>query len=1003
MKEQDFITSFIFKKRKLPVHLIHTLLSGRLLSSLLTRYVVLTLALTALSISYSLGTHLRAGQITVVPDPTGGPRDFIIRLEIWTNTLNTSVQVGGDQDILDFGDGTFILIPEAGPGLGTGPNGPLPANVHYVGLEIKHRFPAAGFYKISYREPNRNEGVLNMDASVNTNFYLETQIIIDPSFERPNTSPALRIDPIDRGCTGVAFFHNAGAYDLDGDSLSYELVVPFSNRNTTVINYRDPNNNSFYNNPAQGNELKDGFPTFEINEVTGTITWDAPGRVGEYNIAFHVVEHKKVNGRWRRIGYVRRDMQIIVEDCDNMRPKLELPPDLCVVAGTTVNEIIKGSDEDGDPVKIEAFSEVFERFTPPATYTPKPGFDDFVQNAQTTFNWQTTCAAVRDQPYSVVFKITDRPPRGPRLATFETWFITVVGPKPVWATAVPNDASRSVNLTWEPYTCNNAVSMQVWRKVDGSDFQPTECDTGMPGYLGYELVNTVDITDGTTSYVDNNGGAGLEIGPRYCYRLVAVFPPGTRSESLVSDDICIDPFPILTPVITNVDVAITDDDAGEIIVKWEPPKDLDPMPANLSYEVWQAEGFTGGTQVRVDSGSFLMTTVQNLNTEGAVYNYTIKAFAGGLPIGTSSTASSVRLRTQSRNKRIELSWTAEVPWSNTIGNLRHVIYRGDANATTINDLEKIDEVDVTTEGFSYIDRGQWNNVPLEDKEYCYLVETYGSYGNPDIDTDPLINRSQVVCAEPGDLDPPCKPTTPALVTPRDCDPNALSTDDCAGGNAFVNKISWTPDNTECGDDIDFYVIYRSNSIDGDFDPYDTVYVGNEYEDTRLYNSYAKCYKVSAVDRSNNESELSEAFCVDNCPYYELPNVFTPNNDGCNDVFRAYNDKYTSGEESSTSDICTSIPIESARKCARFVERVEFHVYNRWGREVFTYTGENSGAGDRNEDAILINWDGRSNENQELASGLYYYVADVTFISIYPDRRNKTLKGWIHLIREAKTN
>ncbi len=83
-------------------------------------------------------------------------------------------------------------------------------------------------------------------------------------------------------------------------------------------------------------------PTFSIDPVTGTITWDAPGAIGEYNIAFHIIEWRFKNGQWVQMGYVRRDMQILVDDCDNERPDLILPPDTCVVAGTILNETIFG-------------------------------------------------------------------------------------------------------------------------------------------------------------------------------------------------------------------------------------------------------------------------------------------------------------------------------------------------------------------------------------------------------------------------------------------------------------------------------------------------------------------------------------------------------------------------------------------------------------------------------------------------------------------------------------
>jgi hypothetical protein len=133
--------------------------------------------------------------------------------------------------------------------------------------------------------------------------------------------------------------------------------------------------------------------------------------------------------------------------------------------------------------------------------------------------------------------------------------------------------------------------------------------------------------------------------------------------------------------------------------------------------------------------------------------------------------------------------------------------------------------------------------------------------------------------------------------------------------------------------------------------------------------------------------LSEAVCNDNCPYYELPNVFTPNGDECNNVFSAYSDRNTGGGEESQCPVKDYFP----KKCARFVQKVVFRVYNRWGKEVYTYT---SGS----ERTIYIDWDGRGSDGRELASGVYYYVAEVTFDSVDPQKRNKDIKGWVHLLR-----
>ena len=70
------------------------------------------------------------------------------------------------------------------------------------------------------------------------------------------------------------------------------------------------------------------------------------------------------------------------------------------------------------------------------------------------------------------------------------------------------------------------------------------------------------------------------------------------------------------------------------------------------------------------------------------------------------------------------------------------------------------------------------------------------------------------------------------------------------------------------------------------------------------------------------------------------------------------------------------------------------MYNRWGKEVYSYTG----ASNDDQHTIYIDWDGRASDGSDLASGVYYYVAEVTFTTVDPGQKEKILKGWVHLIR-----
>lgn len=939
-------------------------------------------------------THLRAGEIIVERVNCQG-MTFRIKIIVYTDT-GSEVKFG--EGLLDFGDGSaryqlgqidngtrVILRPDGSTiveQLSTEGLGPDVSTAQFV---IEHTYSSPGKYKIGYVEPNRNAGVLNIDNSVNTTFYVETEINIDP-FLGCNNSPVLLIPPIDRGCPGVAFFHNPGAYDPDGDSIAFEMVVPKKEEGTVVDGYVPPNANAFYNDPTRGDETFSKPPVFSIHPTSGELKWDAPGAIGEYNIAFVVKEFRKIGDEWFRLGFVTRDMQIIIEDCDNERPELQVPEDICVEAGESIEETIFGTDPDSDNVKIEAFSQVFDLG---ATIDPADGpFQPSVPPAELQFRWDTECLDIREQPYQVVFKITDKPENGPKLVSFATWNITVVGPKPS-LTAVQQEG-QGIRLNWDPYFCQNADVIQVWRRVDSNPYEPDECETGIRENAGYKMIQELSVTENT--YKDN----ALAAAAKYCYRLLAVFDQPSRGESIVSDELCFEFVPAEEPIITNVSVLKTDETNGEIMVGWREPYEIDDAlyPRPYVYKVLRSEGFSGNENVVVYTSDPVTVATTNkleyldtgLNTRDKVYNYRIQLIpsTGEADAVESAVASSVRLDPTPQFKRIELMWEAEVPWSNTIAlppDNTHLIYRGlegDSDA----DLVLIDEVDVTKNGFVYIDSGQHNNTPLVDHQtYCYKVMTRGTYGNPQIES-PLLNFSQMVCAQPTDSVAPCKPVV--TIDVPSCE-EFLSKSSC-NFNDFKNVISWSTEFIgECQDDVEVYQLFYASATNEEFtllaEVRDTSYVHDNL------NSFKGCYKVRAIDRSGNESEFSEVFCVDNCPYYELPNVFTPdNNDECNDVFSAYSNRKVIKEDGSGG--CGIIDVS---KCARFVKSVKFKVVNRWGGRVFTYQsgGENS---------IYIDWDGRDDNGNELPSGVYYYLAEVTFDVVDPSQAVKEYKGWVRLVR-----
>jgi hypothetical protein len=737
------------------------------------RSLPFSICVIALLYSWSAkATHLRAGDITVARQSCDNYKE-IITLHVYTKAF-AQVKFGGGA--LNFGDGTSITLPAQPdpPVIAWNDNG----GVGDVEYSVTHTYSGPGTYTITYTENNRNSGVLNIDNSVDTPFSVQTQIILDPAIGCDNT-PVLLVPPVDQGCTGVTWTHNAGAYDPDGDSLSYSLYIPGQGAvynaqgvfvsAIPVSGYRAPNAQYFYGAVGipyeQSNEAGNGIATFSIHPTTGMITWDAPGEAGQYNIGILIKEWRKRSGQWVMLGYVERDMQIIIEDCKNKRPHIQVADDTCVVAGALINTLISATDPDGsatggrgtgDSLNIIAYSPVFNLG---ASYTPQtvallyPVWQPAVspsQSAQVQFTWQTDCSTIAEQPYPVLFKATDNGTTP--LATFAVSTIRVVAPSPQGLGISVAGNQRAAQLSWQPYTsrCANVSSqslIQVWRSIGSNPFVATACTAGMLNTAGYVLIAEVPIT--ATTYTDKT----LAAGATYCYRLAAsiqmasgIFAPG-----IPSAEVCLSTLAVNAPAVTNVTVDNTSTDAGQITVRWRGPFQADKtlFPAPYSYQVLRAENSSARADLTLaHSGkltdSIFVDTKLNTNAPNIFYYRVVVFSSNGNVVDSSAVASSVRITAKALDKQIELRWASTSPWANNTKAFPfHLIYRGPAGTKKISDLTLIDSVDVNRNGLVYLDSGQYQATPLvEGQSYSYAVMTRGTYGNPLIHA-PLLNYSEI--------------------------------------------------------------------------------------------------------------------------------------------------------------------------------------------------------------------------------------------------------------------
>jgi gliding motility-associated-like protein len=877
-------------------------------------FFLLTLILSG-TIAYS--THLKAGEILVRRTSV---TQFEIQLIIYTDSSSV-IGFGVDEPDAEIkiSDGTTLYALRDSPGR------------IYIGnatFKNVYTFPPRQFnsstYTISYQQDNRNGGVKNMDNSGNTPFYLETILRVSP-FIGVNNLPILLIPPIDLAAVGQKYTYNSGAYDIEGDSLSYEFTTPKQNTGTNVVGYQHPNIK-----PAPAG-------TFTLDPVTGDLVWDAPVVPGYYNFAFIIKEWR--NGQV--IGSIVRDMQIEVKNSINKPPVLKLPNDTCVVAGTSFSNLaIVATDPDiNDKIILTSKSGLYLLPSSPAGFVvPAPP-----SNPTTGyFSWSTNCSHVRDEPYQVVFIAQDITPTNQPLFDIQSWRIKVLAPEPTGLEV--QAVNKGFQLDWDPYACNNG-KMEVYRKVcDSIDNVLSHCENGDPKALGYTKIGEVPI--GTTTYKDT---VNLNPGSYYYYRISANFaaPKGGRSNA--SAGACGSVFG--APVPTHATVVKTDSLNGKIKVSWSQPLELDmtTFPGPYQYRLFRATGLTGTNYTLIKTLSNLADTLvidSLINTRDLAYNYKMEFYytsVNGLTLkNTSINAASVFLNSTPGGNQVSLSWSFDVPWNNR--NQYHRIYR---KLQGSNVFELHDSVFVTGNYASYLDQGLVNGDTV-----CYYIQTQGRYCSDKLPF-PLLNNSQVVCEVPRDTQPPCPPI---LLGPASCLEDGI-------GQLTIN---WIPDlSLGCNQDIKGYNVYYAEHEDEELKLLASTVPDTFFVDNDLL-SLAGCYTVTALNFYGSESAMSNKICVDLCVYYELPNLISPNRDSLNDVFKPY-------------------PVP------KNVKQVKFTVFNRWGKRIYY-----------SEDDIQLNWKGEASDGSVVASGIYFFHAEV----IYRRRLNrkdevKNIKGWVQIIRREE--
>ena len=406
---------------------------------------LLILIIVSISIIKANATHNRAGEITYnhISCNTYG-----ITVTTYTNTNPATSQADRCQlTALIWKAGILIdsiVLPRAnGPSTnctfpdhdgqainilsGTVPLYPFTnKNIYYN----TYTFPESDTYQITMDDQNRNAGTCNINNgnSVNTSFSLISELVINPFFGYNNSS-VLLILPLDQACVGNCFTHNPGAYDADGDSLSYSLVPCADNHGTPIAGWIFP--------PYMTGQ--------SIDSIRGDVKWCSPNQVCNYNIAIKIKEYRlsRVTHQWNYMGYIIRDMQISVQSFANTPPQINTINDTTIAAGVNLQLNISATDAQTNLVTLSAEGGPIH-IMPAATLTSTPSNSP----VNGTFSWTPNCTEVREQPYLVTFKASDSDPATP-LSTYKSIFIHVTSP--------PTDITGNVTYSGGNVTNGNAV------------------------------------------------------------------------------------------------------------------------------------------------------------------------------------------------------------------------------------------------------------------------------------------------------------------------------------------------------------------------------------------------------------------------------------------------------------------------------------------------------------------------------------------------------------------